>query len=562
MTDWIVGTGDGEFYLWLGWRLAELVKDGSLPVTIPDVVYPEGYNVSLGDGYGAYLLIAFWNFIVNPYLAVNLTVVTALTANFFSGRRLARAAAPESRVVWIVTAIAFGMAPPILLRAYGHYHLLFAFVSALVLAEAVLYVQDGRPLRFVPIGVLLALAFTFSIYWFTSLAAALAVVVRIAAVHRRDALPTLLRVLGSLAIAVVLTAPLTVQRIDFDRREQAAAGPGSLQEIDNEANAIRFSADVLSIVAQPSASRLPLPGSERLHRNFYPNRLESTVFPGALLLVALVALAFLRHPLRLPVLSAAAVVWILSLGPTLIVDGNVLMTHDDGEPVRFMPLEMLYSLPGTSALRTPNRIAFALPALCAVALAVVAGNLRARLRRRWQVGILAAGALGLVATNLVLLPHTTNGVSPPLRGGLEFVRSKSRPGDTVAEVPFDAAGQYTRTITFQMIHRRPTLGFQAQHSALPWYSDLQRYKTSTALAELRCFPPLVGYAPAPYALDLRPTGRELAELRRDFGVRFLLVNEELLGQPVCDRRRGYIESILGRARTIARDRGWRIMEIP
>jgi hypothetical protein len=562
LTDRIVGTGDGEFYLWLGWRLAELVRDGSPPVVIPDVVYPQGYDVSLGDGYGAYLLIGFWNLVVNPYVAVNLTVVTALAANFLSGRRLARVTAPQSRTVWVVTAVAFGTAPPILLRAYGHYHLLFAFVSALVLAEAVIYVREGRPLRFVRIGALLALAFTFSIYWFASSAAALIVVVGVAALQRRDRPETWLRLAASVVIAMVLTAPLTVPRLDFDRRESAAAGDRSLQDLDNEQNAVRFSADALSIIAQPSASRITLPGAARLHRDFYPNRLESTIFPGLLLLVGLFALAFVRDPLRLPVLAAVAVVWVLSLGPTFTIDGRTLLTHDDGQPVRFMPLELLYSLPGTSALRAPSRIAFALPALGAVALAVVAGRLRPRLTRHWQVGVLAAGALFVMTTNLVVLPYTTAELAPPLRRGLETMRAEARAGDTVAEVPFDAAGQYIQAIKFQMVHGLPTLGFHAQHSALPWYSDLREYKASSSLAELRCFPPLVGYAPAQYSPGLRPSGHELAELRRQFGVRFLLVNEALLAEPLCDRRRSDIESIVRPARTLAQGGGWRILELP
>src|SRR5690349_21382996 len=104
LTTEIAGVGDGEFYTWLGWRMAEQIKDGSLPLVISGATYPEGYHVAWGDGFGAYLVIALWNLVANPYFAVNLTVLTALLLNFLSARRLARIVAPGRRLVWIVAA--------------------------------------------------------------------------------------------------------------------------------------------------------------------------------------------------------------------------------------------------------------------------------------------------------------------------------------------------------------------------------------------------------------------------------------------------------------------------
>jgi hypothetical protein len=560
LTSSIVGTGDGEFYLWLGWRLAEGVKHGVLPITISGALYPETYHVAWGDGYGAYLLLAFWNLLVNPYFAVNLTVLTALMANFLSARRVVRLVAPEHRSVWILGALAYGTAPEILVRLYGHYHLLFAFVPPLVLGEAVLFVRGERRLRVVRVGLLLAAGFYLSVYWFATSIAALVVFVLAASLRSQHFRGPILRLVGALAIAVVLTAPLTIPRIGFDHREAAATPPHSLQEIDNQNNSLRFSADALSVVAQPSASRIGLPGAGRLHRNFFPNRVESTIFPGALLVLALFVAAFVRSPLRLPTLSAAALVWILALGPTLYVDGKAVLKHANGTPVEFMPENLFYSLPGTSALRTPDRLAFALPAVTVIAFALAARWVCARARLQWQL-IGGAVAAGLIVTNLIVVPYATSSLPGSLVAGLQRVRSESTGSDTVVEVPFDAGGEFIQTARFQLIHRRPMLGFHAQHSALPWFSDFTAYKQSSALAEIRCFPPLIGYAPAPYPVDLRPTQDVLGALRREFHVRFLLVNEQLLARSYCDRRRAYIESIISRGRVIARDRDWRIVKI-
>ena len=68
LTSSIVGTGDGEFYLWLGWRLAQDIRDGVFPSTISGALYPETYHVAWGDGYGAYLVLAFWNLLPTPIL--------------------------------------------------------------------------------------------------------------------------------------------------------------------------------------------------------------------------------------------------------------------------------------------------------------------------------------------------------------------------------------------------------------------------------------------------------------------------------------------------------------
>jgi hypothetical protein len=560
LTSWIVGTGDGEFYLWLGWRLAELAKHGAFPLTIPDALYPEEYHVAWGDGYGAYLVLTFWNLFANPYFAVNLTVLTALMANFLSARRLVRIVAPEHRAVWILGALAYGTAPEILLRLYGHYQLLFACVPPLVLAEAVLFVRGDRQLRVLRIGLLLAAAFYLSVYLFATSIAALAVFALVVSVRSRQVRGPVLRLAGGLVVAVVLTTPLTIPRIGLDRREAAVAPPNNLQEIDNENNSLRFSADALSVVAQPSASRIGLPGAGRLHRNFFPNRVESTIFPGALLVIALIVTAFIGSRLRLPILSAAALLWFLALGPTLYVDGKAMFKHEDGTPIRFMPEELLYSLPGTSALRTPDRLAFALPAVATIAFALSARWVCARARLRWQL-VGGAAAASLIVTNLIVVPHATSALPGGLEAGLERVRTMSVGRDTVMEVPFDAGGEFIQTARFQLIHRRPMLGFHAQHSALPWFSDFTAYKRSKALAELRCFPPLIGYAPASYPTDLRPVPGVLADVRRRFHVRFLLVNEQLLARSLCDRRRAYIESIISRGELIARDRDWRIVEV-
>jgi hypothetical protein len=183
------------------------------------------------------------------------------------------------------------------------------------------------------------------------------------------------------------------------------------------------------------------------------------------------------------------------------------------------------------------------------------------LRALYAIG-LGAAAAALLATNLIIVPHTPRALPVSFERALERIRTDSQPGDTVMEVPFDAAGQFIQTARFQMIHRRPMLGFHGQHAALPWFSDFNAYKRSASLAEVRCYPPLIGYAPVPYPPNLAPTRVVLGDLRHEFHVRFVLVNEQLLASPVCNARRRDIESILARGRLIERDPAWRVVKIP
>jgi hypothetical protein len=112
-----------------------------------------------------------------------------------------------------------------------------------------------------------------------------------------------------------------------------------------------------------------------------------------------------------------------------------------------------------------------------------------------------------------------------------------------------------------MIHRRPTLGFHGQWAALPWFSGFDEYKASRALAEIRCDPGRIGYAKVDFDRSLKPDGSTLAELRREFGVRYLLVDTARLGGKDCRRRRNSIESVIAPARVLARSGGWRVLEI-
>jgi hypothetical protein len=554
---------DGEFYLWMGWRLGELMSHGDWPLFIPDVGVPEGYHVGLGDGIGPYLVLGFANVVLEPVVALNVVVVGALFANALAGRALARAAGATHRSTLMVTALALASAPALIVRAPVHFHFLFAFVGALIVAEAVCFARGAAPIRVARLGVLVAAAFYVSFYWFVSSLFAYVVIVGIAALRERKALRSAARVGAVLALAGLLLSPLVSARLEFASRESAAAGSMNAQEIEGTLNAVNYySADAVSLLTPPEGTRFALPGVAKLRDTFTVdgNQHETAIYPGAIMLLALACFAFMRGPLRLPVIVAAATIWILSLGPVLHVAG-LAMVDGAGRPLDVLPATLLRSLPFLDALRTPSRLAFALPLLTAVALAVTAERVassRLSVRQRLAIGGLACS---LLATNLIR-PATTPGELPAeLTQALGGIARTAAPTDAVVEVPFDPSVS-VETIRLQMIHRHPTLGFHGQWAALPWFSGFEEYKASRALAELRCAPQKIGYAKADFPRSLKPDDSALTALRRDFGVRYLLVDVGRLAGNECRRRRYAIEQVIAPARVVVRSGGWRVLELP
>ena len=552
LTEMVVAHEDGEFYLWLGWRMGELLEHGSSPFFVPDVVAPYGYHLVYGDGIGAYLVLGLANVVASPVLALNLVIVAALFANALAGRHLARACGARRRSTWIVTGLALASAPSIVIRSPVHFHFLFAFVSALVVAEAVLFARGEVPIRFVRVGVLLGAAFYVSFYWFASSLFAYAVIVGIAALRQPALVRSGVRLLGCMVVAAILVSPLLAARASLEGREERAGADFSRLERTRADDSLRYSADLLSVVVPPTGTRLEPPRAAEIQRSFAGNRYEATVFPGFLMLAAILCFAFISGPLRLPVLAAIGLLWILSLGPALHIAGDVR--------VATMPAKLLQATPGMDALRTPSRLALALPALASVALAVVAERI-AEFRLSTAKRALIAVVVGaLLLTNLIRPATTPRDPDPALGEALRAIGRDASPPDAVAEVPFDPL-ETVQTIRMQMLHHLPTLGFHAQWSALPWFSGLDNYKSSPALAAMRCAPDLLWIVSLRFPRALRPAGDELMRLRREFGVRYLFVNEGRLAADACDRRRQDIERVLASARVRARADGWRILEI-
>jgi hypothetical protein len=546
----IAGYGDARYYAWASWLAGEKLGSGDLGLRIDEIVWPYGIDIRHLDGQLPTLIGGLWNLVASPELAYSLGLLTAVALNLWAGRRLGKAFSPH-RGVWALTAVAFATAPAIAARLDAHFTMYFAFPLALLLEEAVQVGRGDHPVRPIRLGLLLAVTYLCGVYALVFGAIAFGLVVVLASAPR-DLPPLLLRATGGVALALVVLSPFVLARLDLDRAERAAGGNTVLLH-----NTFRAAGDGLAITTQPAPSLLDVPGMQRLREHFRENVHESTIFPGFIpLLLGIGGLLFLRSRLRWPLLFAALAMWLLALGTSLKIDGRLVLETARGRPVAWLPYTALVEVPGLGSLRSPNRASFALAAVLVAAAAYSLGWLFDKFDGVWQRAAMIAVGGGLLLTNLMIPIHTVAiADSPALATTLRTVADRVRPGESMIEVPADC-GRQTHTVVMQILHRTPLVGCQTSYAAIPWASDIERYKTSAAYAALRCRPhTFAGKVDTPFTVADRFDVRDLESLREDFGARFYLVRRSGCGRVLRDA-----VEILERYETIGGDEEWIVID--
>jgi hypothetical protein len=524
----ILGTGDdARYYTWLGWRMGRLIAHGHVvPFHVGDVIHPFGLDLRLLDGYLPSYVSGLFNLVAGPVLAFNLTVVVGAILNLLAARSLARRLT-TSRVVWTLAAVAFLTAPPVALNVQlGLLPLFWAFTAPLLVADALDVATNGRGVRPLRLAMLLALAYLCSVYFLVFGGLAYALIVGITALRQRDW--QFVKAMGAGAlIASFVLLPFIVPRIRFDHNESARG-------VDTEllADSNFFSADAVSVIAQPTRSTFLLPRPTFVEQSIVrlPDvryGIEATLFPGLLLLAGFVVYLVKPERRRLPIWVAAGVLFVFGLGPSLKVAGHFVWKHG-GSPVSWLPYRLLLAIPGLGALRAPVRVEYVLVALLVAATAVALQRLfTAAPSRAW---IVAAGAGVLLASNLLVpLPTTTFGTTASSARALREIARLAGPGDTVSSVPADCDPAF---VSLQVFHHAPVVGCAGSFAANPW-SKLRVYTGSDALTKLRCDRAAYGRLTTPGSetrARAAPFGpADIAALRREFGVRFVVIDHSKLG---------------------------------
>ena len=285
--------------------------------------------------------------------------------------------------------------------------------------------------------------------------------------------------------------------------------------------------------AQPSRSTVLLPRPAVVDRALFrlpdPSRaLESTIFPGLLLLAGFALFLTSSSRLRLPLAVTAALVWVFTLGPSLKVGGRFVWANAHG-PVSWLPFRLVLSVPGLGALRAPARAGYVLVGLLTAGAAVALNRMLGTSRHR--AVILATCSALLLATNLLIpLPTVTTNTTSASEHALGEIARLARPGDTVLNVPADCDPALE---SYQMFHRTAVVGCAGSFAANPWRSKLVAYTRSSAFTKLRCDRTVYGRI-ATTDRPLPPFGAEdVAQLRQQFRVRFVLVDLSQLRQFSC-----------------------------
>lgn len=555
----VIGAGgDTDWFVFLSWQMGQRIGSGSLlPTRIPDVIVPYGFNLLVSDGYLPPLVGGLWNFVVGPYAAYNLALVTGTVLNLLGGRYLA-AQISQQRLVQVLTACAFATAPVLFLRMAGHLFLTYIFPVALLVGECVHIARDPRQIRWLRLGAFLTLAYLCSVYFLITGGLIVAITVVVACLHHRVLVRPARQLAGALAICVVLISPFLVSRLSQSSREARA---GAEQNVNLDEDYRIYAADGLGVVSPTHASIINLPGAKDFAPRVYTNG-EDSAFPGFLLITGVGGLLLLRVPHRWPLTIAAFAIWLMTLGASLKVGGVFTTRAATGATVGWLPFNVLIEFPFLSTLRAPGRLGLALPAVLAAGTAT---GLDVAMRtihrfRALGVGVVAVGSAFAVFLNAPVWQTSPPTLGADVQAALRDLRTKALPGERVAAVPFCWGKFLGPEALPQVWHELPAVGCQAPYFAIPFFGGIPDYRESRALAALRCAPPALAYAPTQFPNEVPIGDTELEELRTRWRVRFLVIDRTHLAAPECATTAANVEELFGRFGVVEPGR-WSIIDI-
>lgn len=288
------------------------------------------------------------------------------------------------------------------------------------------------------------------------------------------------------------------------------------------------------------------------------------MYPGALLLVGLGGVVLVRSRVRSTVLAAGLSLWMLALGPTLVVLRSVGGTWTKvpllGDGFAWLPYTVLLRVPGLTSLRTPVRAAFWLVPIAATGLALFLGSTLPG-RQRWLRSVVLIASILLVVGDLPADPPSVS-AAPSAAISAAFDRIATEPGSgSVLVLPDDCLHTWGDSI-WEVEHHRPVVGCTWYSSSVPWYSGLDQYVRNEAWASLRCAPEVFGPRPVKWLPgEATPDAGDLAELGETLDVRWVVFQ---LHPTQCNPERfAAISSVLQEHATLlAQDDQYMVFELP
>jgi hypothetical protein len=522
--------GDRDWYIFVSWKTAQLLKSGHNPFQMMSISAPYGYDVLLGDGFLPPLVGAPLYLIFPPYAAYNILLMLATASGFLSGARLA-GLFTDSRIVRLISAAAICSAPVYYFRYLGHLSMAFVFPVTLVVAEVVLMLRSGR-IRPIRMAGLLLICFGCTAYFFLSAVGVLGLGLLVLVWRRSMSVPLIRSLLIVSTILVICVAPFAIARGRFLSSEVEA---GSTFQNGLAIESETFNSDVLSLALPTFPAEVNLPGAEKIARHVIAYSGEGNyAFPGLLLLVMGIGGLLLSRAVVARVAAAAGFgLWVMSLGPTADIYG-INTSYAAGQTFEWLPYRLARTLPFLSGLRAPGRFSLLLPSLLGVGLALslqacvrAAGTAR---KDAWLLHALFVGSASTLIFNVPLFP--TAGMTVPDVAGRRALGALSKlPGRSgrVMAVPACGGTPGVEVVT-QIWHHLDMVGCQGPYLGLPFASGMQGYRESEDFIALSCQRAQFVYGALEPKMATAAVSADLAGLRQSLGIRFLLVDEEQLQQ--------------------------------
>ncbi|MCP4960947.1 MAG: hypothetical protein GY925_16995 [Actinomycetia bacterium] len=527
------GPVDADQNIWFGWRFGRELRVWNLvPRRFDDVVVPIGFDVFLVDGFLPLWFTGLLNLVFGPILSYNLALASIAVANYAAMFALARTIT-ASRGVAASAAVLGAMSPVIATRFTGHIQLACVFSAALLMREAMLCFagdESNGQVRPVRLGALSVLAYLCSIYF---LMGGLALFAIVGLVERRSSWRNLGRIAFAGTAVVIVLSPAVIARVQLERAERLARSDAveNLREDFYASSTSAYSADFFS-VAVPNDPTLV--EATTFRPVTFPRTGETLSFPGYPILIAIVAGVFRATRQRWLIAWTSGAVLIATLGPILRFNGRRVVPF--GSDAGYLPYEIIRRLPVLDAMRAPGRFALLLPVVGVVAIAALLPRLLDALpgdhgRRRLAISALACLTV-LLSLPSILHLNSIAGLGLNTAGGT-IAAFADDDAEAFMVVPTDCTGVEVMYLHVQIEAEQPMVGCGPQFQAIPWFSEVHVYASDRAMRTLSCTPSSFGLYGSRAPLDDSTIDQDLDRLARQFGVRFLLVDEWQLANPAC-----------------------------
>ncbi len=359
------------------WSIKHSLQNGTSPFDQYLMAYPDGMSGALiwANPFQFFPVWFFDIFLPLP-LAYNLTLLLRLALNGWAMFFLVRYLTKGNVYASLLAGTIFLTYPAVQGRIYGgHLGVLFLWPMPLYLYSIYKIGESSRRL-YIGLGVLFCLIaplgntsmFIFYVLPIVAMLHLYQLFTRQWLWFRRSLITTALGLLG----ALIFLGPLMLENANNPQFNTDIGG------------IVRYSADILSLVT-PSFEHPVYGNMQYTHEVLGISLVEGMAYVGIIPLLLAIWSVF-RQPVSRWLLFLLLAAWILSLGPLLKYQNELITVHftslegETWESYVSLPLAWIQNLPILSQARTPGRFSFVI----GFSIAVLAGYGLADVLKRWQ----------------------------------------------------------------------------------------------------------------------------------------------------------------------------------